>query len=93
MQIQHDAHGRRGAFFIERDGEWIAELAYTKHRPDLMIIDHTEVDKSLRGQNIGQQLVRAAVEFARANKMKIRSRCRYAHHVLEETAEYSDVIV
>lgn len=93
MEIQRDEHGRRGAFFIERDGEWIAELAYTKYRPDLMIIDHTEVDRSLRGQNVGQQLVRAAVDYAREKKMKIRSRCRYAHNVLEETAEYADMIV
>jgi len=93
MQIERDEHGRRGAFFIERDGEWIAELAYTKYKPGLMIIDHTEVDKSLRGQNVGQELVRAAVNFARENKMKIRSRCRYAHNVLEETPEYNDVIV
>jgi predicted GNAT family acetyltransferase len=93
MQIERDEHGRRGAFFIERDGEWIAELAFTKYRPDLMIIDHTEVDKSLRGQSVGQQLVRAAVDYAREHKMKIRSRCRYAHNVLEETPEYGDVIV
>lgn len=93
MEIQRDEHGRRGAFFIERDGEWIAELAFTKYRPDLMIIDHTEVDKSLRGQHIGQALIKAAVEFAREKRMKIRSRCRYAHNVLEETPEYNDVIV
>ena len=93
MEIQRDEHGHRGAFFIERDGEWIAELAFTKYRPDLMIIDHTEVDRKLRGQHVGQALVKAAVDYAREKRMKIRSRCRYAHNVLEETPEYNDVIV
>ena len=93
MQIQRDEHGRRGAFFIEEDGEWIAEMSYTKARPDVIVIDHTEVDKSLQGQGIGQKLVREAVDYARANKMKIRARCPYARNVLYETAEYNDIII
>jgi predicted GNAT family acetyltransferase len=93
MQIQRDEHGRRGAFFIEQDGEWIAEMSYVKQGPGVIIIDHTEVAKSLRGQGIGQQLIRAAVDFARANNLKIRARCRYARIVLEETAEYNDVLI
>ena len=93
MQIQRDEHGRRGAFFIERDGEWVAEMSYTKVRPDVIVIDHTEVDKSLRGQGIGQQLVREAVGFARANNLKIRARCPYVRNVLDETAEYNDIII
>ena len=92
MQIQRDEHGRRGAFFIERDGEWIAEMSYVKQGPGVIIIDHTEVDKSLRGQGIGQKLVRNAVEYARANKLKIRPRCPYVRNVLEETAEFNDVL-
>jgi predicted GNAT family acetyltransferase len=93
MQIQRDEHGRRGAFFIERDGEWVAEMSYTKARPDVIVIDHTEVDKSLRGQGIAQQMVREAVNFARANNLKIRARCPYVRNVLDETAEYNDIII
>ena len=93
MQIQRDEHGRRGAFFIEQDGEWIAEMSYTKARPDVIVIDHTEIDKTLRGQGIGQKLVREAVDFALANNLKIRARCPYVRNVLDETAEYNDIII
>ena len=93
MQIQRDEHGRKGAFFIEQDGEWLAEMSYTKARPDVIVIDHTEVDRRLQGQGIGQQLLREAVNYARANNMKIRARCPYARNVLYETAEYNDIII
>jgi uncharacterized protein len=93
MQIQRDEHGRRGAFFIEQEGEWLAEMSYTKARPDVIVIDHTEVDKRLRGQGIGQKLVREAVDYARANNLKIRSRCAYTRMVLDETPEYNDITI
>jgi uncharacterized protein len=93
MQIQRDEHGRRGAFFIEQEGEWLAEMSYTKARPDVIVIDHTEVDKRLRGQGVGQKLVREAVDFARANNLKIRARCPYARMVLDETPEYNDITI
>ena len=93
MEIQRDEHGRRGAFFIEQDGEWLAEMSYTKARPDVIVIDHTEVNKSLRGQGIGQKLVREAVNYARANNLKIRARCPYTRMVLDETPEYNDITI
>jgi predicted GNAT family acetyltransferase len=92
MEIQRDEHGRRGAFYIEKDGEWVAEMSYIKQGSGAIIIDHTEVDKSLRGQGIGQKLVRAAVDYARANNLKVRARCRYARISLEENPDYSDVL-
>jgi hypothetical protein len=30
MEIQQEEHGKKGAFYIEEHGEWIAELTYVK---------------------------------------------------------------
>ncbi len=92
MEIQHDEHGRKGAFYIDEDGEWIAELTYTRNE-DTITIDHTEIDEKLRGEGIGQDMVRAAVEFARSNGLKVRATCPYAHKVIERTPEFQDVLV
>ena len=91
MQIQRDEHGRRGAFYIDEDGEWIAELTYIKS-DGTMTIEHTEVDDKLRGEGIGQDLVRAAVEYARDNELKIKPLCPYARKVIERTPEFQDVL-
>ena len=42
-----------------------------------MIIEHTEVSDELRGQNVGYQLVHTAVEYARANNIKIIPLCPF----------------
>src|SRR3982750_959261 len=90
MQIQRDEHGRKGAFYIEEEGEWIAELTYVKDDSQ-MTIDHTEVDEKLRGEGVGEDLVRAAVEYARANGLKVNAVCPYAKKVIDSTPELQDV--
>jgi predicted GNAT family acetyltransferase len=91
MQIQRDEHGRKGAFYIDEGGEWIAELTYFKSG-DTMTIDHTEIDEKLRGEGIGQDMVKAAVEYARENGLKIKAVCPYAKKVIERTPEFQDVL-
>ncbi len=92
MEIQREEHGRQGAFFIDEDGEWVAELTYIRNGPSTIVIDHTEVDEKLAGQGIGKKLVESAVEFARANGLKIKPLCPYARKVIDSTPEYQDVL-
>ena len=92
MEIKHDEHGRNGAFYIEEDGEWIAEMTYKKLGPGTIEVDHTEVDEKLRGQKIGEQLVARVVEFARENNLKIKPTCPYTRKVIQETPEFQDVL-
>ena len=93
MEIKRDEHGKKGAFYIEENGEWLAEMAYFKSGENEITIDHTEVDESLRGENIGEDLVAEAVKYARENGLKIKATCPYAHKVLAHSPEYSDVFV
>ena len=91
MQIQRDEHGRKGAFYIEEEGEWIAELTYERNN-GTMTVDHTEVDEKLRGEGVGEDLVRAAVEYARENSLKINPVCPYTKKVIDRTPEFQDVL-
>ena len=91
MEIQRDEHGQKGAFFIDEDGEWIAELTYVNNN-GIMTIDHTEIDEKLRGEGIGEDMVRAAVEYARANGLKINAVCPYAKKIIDRTPEFQDVV-
>ncbi|MEP6850408.1 MAG: GNAT family N-acetyltransferase [Acidobacteriota bacterium] len=92
MEILQDEHGRNGAFYIEEDGEWIAELTYVKSQDGKTItIDHTQVDEKLRGQGVGEELVARAVNFSREKGFKIIPLCPYARKIMERTSEYQDV--
>lgn len=58
----------------------------------IVIIDHTEVDEALRGTGASKRLVAAAVEWARAEKVKLLPLCPFARHVFDKTPEYADVL-
>lgn len=79
-------------FYVEQDGEILAEMVYSMAAADKMIIEHTEVSEKLKGQNVGKQLVHHAVEFARANHIKIIPLCPFTNSVFKRTPEYSDVL-
>ena len=91
MEIRHIEGYKRGAFVIKRVQERLAELTYSKSEDNSINIDHTEVDESLRGQGIGEKLVKEAVEFAREKGLKITATCPYASKLLSRKPEFSDV--
>ena len=92
MKIQRQQHGKRGAFFIEENGEWLAEMTYSREGARKMVIDHTEVDDSLKGKGIGKYLIEAAVHYARKNNLLIKPTCPFVKSVMEKDAEYEDVL-
>ena len=93
MLIQQKQVGHKGLFYVEENGKKLAELVYTMSGSDLMIIEHTEVADELRGKNVGYRLVNAAVEYARANNIKILPLCPFANAVFKKkSAEFGDVL-
>jgi uncharacterized protein len=92
MDIQHEASGHRGAFYIERDGRRLAEMTYSVAGDSRIIIDHTDVADELRGTGSGAHLVGAAVQWARAGGKTIIPLCPFARSVFDKTAEYRDVL-
>jgi uncharacterized protein len=92
MKIKRQEHGKNGAFFIEEDGEWIAEMTYTREGVRKIVINHTAVSKSLKGKGIGKALVDAAVKYARGKNLLIKPVCPFAKKVLESSDEFEDVL-
>ncbi len=50
MEIQQEDNGKKGVFFIEENGEVVAEMTYVWSGEDKIIIDHTEVSEKLAGK-------------------------------------------
>lgn len=91
MIILQREDGNEGAFYLEENGEELAEMVYTKEK-DRMIIKHTEVNESLRGKNIGFKLVEQGVEYARKAHLKIVPVCKFAKKVIERNKRFADVL-
>lgn len=93
MEIQQSFDGAKGKFFISSDQGTLAEMTYVMSTPQLMIIDHTEVSPMLKGQGIGARLVKAGVDHARANSIKIIPLCPFAKKEFERHPEFADVAI
>ena len=92
MAVKQDIQGNKGVFYYNVEGERKAEMTYSNAGPDKIIIDHTEVDESLRGEGVGYKLVEAAVNYARENQLKILPLCPFAAAVFRKRDDYSDVL-
>ena len=90
-EITHQPKGQRGAFVIERSGEILAQLTYSRGGA-ILILDHTDVDERLRGTGAGARLVKAAVEWARQEKVQLMPLCPFAKSVFEKNPAYGDVL-
>jgi predicted GNAT family acetyltransferase len=77
-----DNAGRR-RFEVTGDNGHVAELIY-QQVGDRLVLIHTEVPPSFRGQGIGGRLVRAAVHRAERDHLTLIPRCPYARRWLKE---------
>lgn len=92
MDIKQNDNNNKGEFFYDVDGNKMGLMTYSHAGEDKIIIDHTEVDPSLKGQGVGYKLVEAAVNYARERNLKIMPLCPFAKAVFNKRAEYEDVL-
>lgn len=92
LEIKHHDTVSKGEFYIGEDDHHFAEMTYSWAGTDKFIIDHTWVDDSLRGQNVGRLLVDRAVELAREKNVKILPLCPFAKSVFDKDSSIHDVL-
>jgi len=68
-----------------------AFLTY-RQTPDRMILLHTEVPAPLEGQGLAARLTRAALDFARAHRLRVVPLCPYVADFLRRHSEYHDLL-
>jgi predicted GNAT family acetyltransferase len=91
MAVEHDERDGRGAFFVMRGGERVGEMTYSRVDAGLIIVDHTEVDDSLKGQGVARRLLDALVAWARESRTRVMATCPYALAQFQKDASIRDV--
>ncbi|WCK53287.1 GNAT family N-acetyltransferase [Aneurinibacillus sp. Ricciae_BoGa-3] len=79
-------------FFIEDDGSVKAEIHYVPMGNKQLLVDKTQVSEELKGEGVGQELVKKMVDFARQEGKMVMATCPFAKKELENHAEYHDVL-
>ena len=73
------------------DGELAAHLVY-RARPGLVALIHTETEPGFEGRGIGGEIVRAALDKARADGVAVLPFCPFANKWIRRHPEYSDLV-
>lgn len=92
MEIQHQATGQRGSFFIDQEGVRLAEMVYVMAGPRRMIIEHTEVDESQKGKGVGVRMLESLVDFVRREEIKVIPLCPFAKATFKKRLDLQDVL-
>jgi predicted GNAT family acetyltransferase len=86
LTIEHRIEPSAGAFLLLQRGEQVGEIFYTLEG-ERVVIEHTEVDPELRGRNLGLELVRAAMAWAREEHRPVRADCPFARKMIARHPE------
>jgi uncharacterized protein len=91
LAIRHAETGTRGAFYIQMDGDRVAEQTYARLGPNRIVIDHTAVGPKLQGKGIARRLLDALVAWARETGTRVSATCSYAKAQFQKDASLRDV--
>lgn len=87
-QINHDP--ALGRFSTQLDGHE-AELVY-RRQDGRLLIDHTGVPEAIGGRGVAGTLVKAALDYARAEGLRVVPRCSYSAEYIQRHPEYADLV-
>jgi predicted GNAT family acetyltransferase len=93
LQVEVDEDPPRGRFkLLDSNGQQLGQMTFSRARDDLVIIDHTEIDDSLRGKGGGLHLFNGMVDWARNTGTKILSTCPFANSMFDRHPASRDVL-
>lgn len=88
LELQHDPG--QGKYFALIDGQE-AHVLYEKTADGRLDFQHTFVPEELRGKKVGEELVRLALEDARAQGLEVIPTCPFVHAFVKRHRELQDV--
>lgn len=76
---------------IDRAGNELGRMRFHREGESVVVIEHTEVDSSLRGHEGGRQLFEKVVAWARRCGYRVRSQCPFTARMFDRTPSAQDI--
>lgn len=88
LHVEHNIQDRR--FEIRIDSRYAKLLYY--FQGGSIVFTHTAVPGTWRGQDVGNTLVRAGLDYARTNSLKVIPLCPFVSAFIHRSPEYQDLL-
>ncbi|MFO7585848.1 MAG: GNAT family N-acetyltransferase [Anaerolineales bacterium] len=88
IEIRHNPEENRFQIEIE---SYLAVLEYQLDG-DTIVFTHTGVPDELGGRGLGSKLVRAGLDYARAQGLRVHPLCSFVASYIEKKPEYQDLL-
>jgi uncharacterized protein len=90
MDVNVADHPEAARYELTVDGERAGFVTY-RQAPGVIAFLHAEVDPARERRGLGSQLVRAALDDARARGLAVRPVCPFVQWFMETHEEYQDL--
>ncbi|MEY2436863.1 MAG: uncharacterized protein QOH64_1448 [Acidimicrobiaceae bacterium] len=88
-EVRHNAEASRYELYVDGELAGIAEYTITGDR---IVFPHTEIDPSRRGQGLGAELVRGALDDVKPTGRAVVPRCWYVAEFIDANPEYQPLL-
>ncbi|PRD48461.1 GNAT family N-acetyltransferase [Sphingobacterium haloxyli] len=92
MEVLLKVSGAKGSAVAQENDRRAGMMSYSIAGPNLIIIDHTEVEPAYNGRGVGKQMLYKIVEMARKESIKIIPLCPFAAKMFEKFDDIKDVL-
>lgn len=82
---------RKNRIYLEKEN-YQARLKYKRKKDNVLEIHKTEVPPELRGQGIGNILMREVLNYALNNEYKVKPVCSFAQKYIEKHPEFASLV-
>jgi uncharacterized protein len=79
-------------YVLNEDNKEIVKATFPLYKKGVVVVDHTYVDPSLRGQGIASELMHEVSKHAKKLGYKVVATCPYAVVWYKKHREYDDII-
>jgi len=86
--VRHNENENR----FEADVDGLQAVADYVRRDDEIIFTHTQVPNEIEGQGIGNSLAEAALDYARAEGLRVVPRCAFIAAYIKRHEKYQDLV-
>ena len=93
MKINKEETETKGRLVAVDEDQEIGEVTYSlANEGQLLIADHTGVDKEYKGRGVGMELFDALVDMARSESRKVMPLCPFIRSAFEKNRDKWDVL-